>query len=231
MTDRPERRPAGEIYADLRRETISWALALSPADRGRLVPLCPEWTVTQTVAHVVGIADDLLAGRLEGLGSDRWTAAQVDARSGWSLERICEEWEGLGPAIDAFTAADDVFGMRMTADLVTHVHDMAAAVGASVDRDTEAVRLGLERYGPFFCERAHHAGLPVVRVEASSGQHWQSAEGTVTAVVRGSDFELLRAFSGRRSAAQVVAMDWDGDPAPYLAVVTPYGLPSDDVEE
>ena len=90
--------------------------------------------------------------------------------------------------------------------------------------------MGLERYGPFFCERAEHAGLPVVRVEAGP-QVWQSGDGEPVAVLTGSAFDLLRAFSGRRSAAQILSMDWTGDAEPYVSVVSPYGLPLEDVSE
>ena len=90
--------------------------------------------------------------------------------------------------------------------------------------------MGLERYGPFFCQRAAEAGLPVVRVIAGD-QIWQSGDGEPAIELVGSAFELLRAFSGRRSADQVRAMDWSGDAEPYLAVVTPYGMPDHDIIE
>ncbi len=34
------------------------------------------------LAHLVGVAVDLQAGNLDGVGSEDWTAAQVDARRG-----------------------------------------------------------------------------------------------------------------------------------------------------
>jgi hypothetical protein len=33
-------------------------------------------------------------------------------------------------------------------------------------------------------------------------------------VLRASDFEIARALLGRRTPAQVAALDWDGDPGP-----------------
>lgn len=89
--------------------------------------------------------------------------------------------------------------------------------------------MALLRYGSYFCERAAAACLPVVRVkvvpDAVGEQIWKSAEGEPAVEVSGSAFELLRAFTGRRTVAQVRAMNWSGDPDPYLAVVSPYGMP------
>lgn len=219
-----------EVYADLRSETIDLVRDLDAATVATRVPQCPDWSVKEVIAHVTGIAEDMVSDNLDGIGSDMWTAAQVERHSAMSLAQVCEAWAQLGPAIDELTATSPFMGVRITADLVTHVHDMAGAIGVAVERDTDAVRMGLDRYGPFFCERAAAAGLPVVRVEALD-QQWQSEEGRPAAVLRGSSFELLRAFSGRRSQAQVRAMDWEGDSEPYLSVITPYGLPELDFLE
>jgi hypothetical protein len=45
------------------------------------------------------------------------------------------------------------------------------------------------------------------------------------ATVSAEAFELFRAISGRRSADQIRAMAWDGDPEPYVSTVSPYPLP------
>jgi uncharacterized protein (TIGR03083 family) len=219
-----------EIYAGLREEIIDLALGLDDESLRTTVPQCPDWSVKDVVAHVVGIVDDFLAGNLEGIGSDQWTAAQVGPRRDASIDDICEEWRASAPGIDAVTTENPFVGVRLTADLVTHLHDIAAALGVTVDRDSAAVRLGLERYGPAFCERVAEAGLPVVAVDAGA-QRWQSDDGEPAAVVSGSAFELLRTFSGRRSLEQVRSLDWTGDPEPYLGCITPYGLPVEPVLE
>ena len=218
------------VYADLRADTIALVRGLTALEVELKVPQSPDWSISDVVAHVVGIIDDILSGNLADIGTDSWTNAQVTSRVGATLDEVCDEWMLLAPRFEALGEATPVMAMRAGADLVTHHHDIRQALGRSGDQDTPAVRMGLERYGPFFCERAATAGLPIVRVTAGA-QTWQSANGEPAAVLTGSTFDLLRAFSGRRSAAQIRAMDWTGDPEPYLAVVTPYGLPSDDVIE
>lgn len=219
-----------QVYADLRSDTIALVAGLTSDKAEVKVPQSPAWSIRDVIAHVVGIVDDVVSGNLAGLGTDDWTAAQLAKRNGHSLGEICDEWVALAPAFRELGDANPVMPMRLCADLVTHHHDIFQALGRRGERDTAAVRLGLERYGPYFCERAEQAGLPTVRVEAGE-QMWQSEAGEPAAVVTGSAFDLLRAFSGRRSAAQVLAMNWTGDARPYLDVVTPYGLPAEDVIE
>jgi uncharacterized protein (TIGR03083 family) len=216
------------IYADLRADMIELARALSTTDEARLVPQCPEWSIKGVYAHVVGINADVLSGNVDGIGSDQWTAAQVKQRASMTLSEVCDEWEELAPTFDALGAARPLTARNITGDLITHHHDVLAALGWPGDPNSAAVRVALGRYGPLFVERAAEAGLPVVLVNAGE-RSWKSNDGDPVAVVRASEFELLRAFTGRRSLAQVRAMSWEGDSEPYLAVVTPYGLPTEDV--
>lgn len=219
-----------EIYADLRHEFATLVSGLEPAEQGLTVPQCPAWSIKDVLAHVVGITADIVNDNLAGIGSDGWTEAQVAGRAGMTVAEICAEWDRLGPQIDQLCETTPVMAMRATADLVTHLHDVLMPLGRTGDKTSAAVELGLERYGPYFCERVADAGLPVVRVEAGN-KVWQSADGEAAATWRGTSFDVLRAVSGRRSAAQILAMDWSGDAAPYLAVVTPYGLPAEPVVE
>lgn len=146
------------------------------------------------------------------------------------MNEICDEWSALAPRFDALGDANPVWSMRAGVDLITHYHDINQALGRHGDSNTVAVRMGLERYGPFFCERVRHAGLPVVRVEAGE-QVWQSGEGKPTTDVTGSAYDLLRAFRGRRSAAQISPMNWVGSAEPYVRIASPYGLPVNGVLE
>jgi uncharacterized protein (TIGR03083 family) len=219
-----------EIYADLRAEFIALARSLTADEAARKAPQSPAWSIRDVIAHVVGIVDDMLSDNLAGIGTDSWTAAHLAKRVDNSLADICDEWEALGPAFRSLGEANPVIPMRAGADLITHYHDVLQALGRPGARDTAAVRMALERYGPFFCERAEQAGLPTVRIEAGD-RVWQSAEGDPAAILTASAFEMLRALSGRRSPAQIVAMKWTGDAEPYLAVVSPYGLPAEDVLE
>src|SRR5215212_1292728 len=95
---------ATEAYRSTRQRVTALLRAAGPGDPDRRVPACPRWTVREVAAHLAGAADDVLAGRLDGVASDEWTAAQVEARAGRSLAEIVDEWEALGPRIE------DLFG-------------------------------------------------------------------------------------------------------------------------
>jgi len=205
-------------------------LLTDPADGSVTVPACPAWTVADTIAHVIGIADDFRAGRLDGLGSDAWTAAQVEPRRGRSLTELFDEWEGLDGFLVGFGTDDPWMGTRLVADLVTHEHDIRGALGRPGARDSDAVLLGLERYAPSFAERAADAGLASVAVHAG-GRSW-GATADAALELHGTPFDVLRALTGRRSDAQVLRLDWRGaDPGPYVGLVSPYGQRDDDLVE
>jgi hypothetical protein len=42
------------------------------------VPTCPGWTVRDVVAHLAGLCEDWVQGRLAGYASEAWTANQVE---------------------------------------------------------------------------------------------------------------------------------------------------------
>jgi uncharacterized protein (TIGR03083 family) len=221
------------LYAAMRDEFIGFVRALSDEERETIVPNCPAWTVRDVVAHVTGVNVDVVSGNVAALGADEWTQGQVESRAAMSLAELCNEWEGMAARTDVFISDDPFWGVRIGADLVSHIHDVLEALSRSDDelpvssRDGVGIRSALSRYGPFFCERAGSASLPLVSVtvvpDEVGGQAWHSGDGVAAAELSGSAFDLLRAFTGRRSLEQVLAMEWTGDPEPYLAMINPYG--------
>jgi hypothetical protein len=45
------------------------------------VPACPAWTIRQVVAHLTGVAQDIVSFNLEDKAADSWTHAQVPAQA------------------------------------------------------------------------------------------------------------------------------------------------------
>jgi hypothetical protein len=58
--------------------------------------------------------------------------------------------------------------------------------------------------------------LPPLRVEATGLRDWMVGRGEPAATLRAGPFTLLRALSGRRTMDEVRALDWEGDPEPFL---------------
>src|SRR5437763_7932093 len=102
----------GLLYAAARERVSALVTDLADGQLSTSVPSCPGWTVHDVVAHLAGTVADVQAGRLDGVGSDPWTAAQVEARRATPVDEIVEEWaagsptfedglRALGPAVGA----------------------------------------------------------------------------------------------------------------------------------
>lgn len=203
---------AGVAYGGVRRRITELVDGVS--DRtGDTVPACPAWRVHDLVCHVAGVADDVLGGRLEGAGSDPWTAAQVEARRDRPTADVLAEWNAQGEQLEGVLDSFGPAGHQLVMDTVTHEHDLRGALGAPGERNSDAVVIGLDWLVTSFQGAAAASGRPGVRVVATDGAAttWEPAGGDAAATVRGSSFELLRALSGRRTEDEVRSLSWEGD--------------------
>jgi uncharacterized protein (TIGR03083 family) len=154
-------------------------------------------------------------------------------------------------------------GDQWVTDQTTHEHDIRLALGRPGARDSEAVNLGADfLIGGFgVALRAHGLGPLEVRAGSRSwlvgggepagdaaaiaealenalsaavlGDGPAAPEGSPVGVVEAPCFELMRACTGRRSAAQVAAYSWTVEPAPYVAAFQfgPFTTSPVDIEE
>jgi uncharacterized protein (TIGR03083 family) len=201
-------------YRAVRERMLSMAEAADPATP---VPTCPGWTVHELLAHVTGVAADVLAGNIADAGSDGWVAAQVEARADRSLEEIAAEWRGTGPQVDEVCAQLGDAVAQLIFDVVTHEQDLRAAVGEP-GGDDEAVDIALRWAAGAWARTATTATgslrLRAPAVEAVCG------EGEPVVDVELPRMEVLRALTGRRTADHVRAYPWDGDVEPWLPAFT-----------
>ncbi len=220
------------LYADTRAKAIAVFRSLSEAECVAPVPLTPAWRVIDVAAHVCGIVDDVVNQNTDGLGTDAWTEAQVEKRQGHTIGEICDEWMGYAPQLDAMIAGNQFFGVRITGDLIIHLHDVQQALGLDIDRDDLATRAAAHRYAPTLQERAlDQMGLGI-RIELTDGDTYEAPTDAASQIrLRATSYDFLRSVTGRRSRNQVEALDWDGDPAALLDTAwNTYGpLREDDV--
>jgi hypothetical protein len=78
--------------------------------------------------------------------------------------------------------------------------------------------------------RIRQLDLPALAVDYEGRRRILGA-GEPMVSVTADQFELFRAFGGRRSRRQILAFDWEGDPGPYLALIPAYGERDDDLIE
>ena len=205
-----------DAYAGCRAR-IAELTAQLDTERGlAAVPACPEWSVHDVVAHVVGVVDDALAGRLDGVATVPWTAAQVAARRDVQIGDMLTAWDEQAPEFEALLDAMGDRGRQAVADVVTHEHDVRGALDAPGARDSDAVQIGCSFLARGFVASAASHGM-AVRVRAD-GVSFGDSDATV--VLNGNAFDLLRAMTGRRSVEQLRAMQWEGDSEQALPAFT-----------
>lgn len=197
-----------DAYADWRRRCLTIGRSLDEAAAASTVPCCPAWSVRDLFAHLAGVPDDILAGRLEGVTSDAWTAAQLELRTGATVAALCDELEEKASAVEAILRSGAVFPAPFFLDAWTHEWDLRQAVGAVAVPD---LRLLEPAMGPLV------AGT-VARVEAAGGSLHLVVDGVAAGATDATGeltvdrFEFVRAVMGRRSRAQLAALPWRGHP-------------------
>jgi mycothiol maleylpyruvate isomerase-like protein len=186
--------------------------AADAAALDRVVPATPEWRARDVLAHMVGVTDDVVHGRLEGLASDAWTRAQVDARRAVPPARLLDEWDEhaarFGELLGAAPA--EIAGQALF-DAATHEHDLRNALGAPGARDSDAVECGWD----WIVDARTRAGAPAICFATEAGERLSGA-GERAARIEATRFELFRAVSGRRTETEIRAYRWDREPDPAL---------------
>ncbi|MDQ4144785.1 MAG: maleylpyruvate isomerase family mycothiol-dependent enzyme [Actinomycetota bacterium] len=220
-----------EAYRQARNRIGELALGLSDEERALSVPACPAWTTKDLVAHVAGIAADMLQGNVAAAGSQEWTEAQIATRRDRSLSDIVAEWDETGPQVEgALEFIHPAAAGATVGDLVTHEHDLRGAIGRPGSRDSEGVSLALDTYVRWLGRRIREAGLPTLEV-GSDGRSWRAGKEEPAGSVSGAPFDLLRSLTGRRTTGEIRELDWSVDPTPYLDVFSAYGLPERSLDE
>ena len=170
-----------------------------PADVARPVPACPGWDVHDVVAHLVGVVEDALAGRLSGPPAPEQTAAQVARSRQTSLAELLDTWAAIADDFEAVVGELQIWPAAV--DVVTHDLDVRAAIGHRGGRDAPEVRTVAEQLV------ADRRTVPPLCFDLGDVE-LVTVGGAPEHRVRTSAFEITRICLGRRSVAQVLAMDW-----------------------
>ena len=172
-------------YIELRDRLVLLWRELPEGDGDRVVPHCPAWTVRELASHIVGVPEDIIAGRMDGVASDAWTQAQVERHRGKSLRELADLAVDLAtkfdPMIPHFPAMPR---SQMVLDAMSHEHDLRHAVGRPGSRDSQAVTVGLA----FLRQWLQGSSVPNVESLFAAGI---------------TEFDLVRSITGRRSVEQM----------------------------
>lgn len=200
------------------RERIS-ALLRQMGDKAESteVPACPGWSPKDVASHLTGVCADILAGRLEGTGTDPWTAVQVEERRARTLDEVLTEWAEIGPQVEQLLPSFPEWAAnQMVFDLLSHEHDVSDALGLPAPDDPQAEGPALDFAANALTRRAGQLGLPPIKI-VCGGRKWSSEGEGDGATVTMKPVDLLRATTGRRTADEIKTLDWGGaDPTPWL---------------
>jgi len=99
-------------YADARERLQNLLAGLDQAALAARVPACPAWTVLDVLAHLAGVAADVVNGtyfygaadawrnaRLAA-ARDQWTAGQVRSRHSRTVQAQFAEWAASAAALE-----------------------------------------------------------------------------------------------------------------------------------
>jgi uncharacterized protein (TIGR03083 family) len=199
-------------YTATRERIITLLRSASPDDATRPVPACPEWTIADLAAHIAGLPEDIIAGRVDGAGTDPWTAAQVDRHRGDTLGDLANSLESNAAAFDGVLALIPApINSQIVMDTVTHEHDLRAALNQPGARDSDAVVVGLG-----FLLHGRSAQQPdlVAKILDTEIDAWN----------------LMRTLSGRRTAEQITALGLDAAAIIGPMAGSPVSAPTEPVE-
>ena len=217
----------GLAYRDLRERVTALLAGLNADDWERTVPHCPEWTVRQTLAHMVGVVDDALNQNMGGVATPAWTQAHIDKRVHQSGTDIVGEWNTYAPFIEAVATQRGMALSQLLFDAATHEHDLRHALGVPGARDSTAVGVGL---GFVISRLVSRTGGSPVRIVVDGTEFTGNAAANKP-LLKASAFDVIRCFGSRRGREQVEALDWSSsDPATFDGL-TFFGYPPVEINE
>jgi uncharacterized protein (TIGR03083 family) len=211
------------LYLDTYARLAALVAGLGATALATPVPACPGWSVQDVVAHEVATTEDALAGHLTGPPSDEQTAAQVARFKGHDIAGILATWAQTAPRFAEAVAAFGVWPAVI--DIASHEQDIRGALGRPGARDTQAIRLAAGRL-----IGSLDPPVPIRVSVEDTGFRVGPADGPELGLAT-CRFEAFRWRMGRRSRAQLAALDWTGDPAPVLDHLTIFGPSHVDIIE
>ena len=184
---------------------------------------CPLWSVRDVVAHLAAVADDWGQGVLTGAPTDEQTAAQIARFDGQGVHEIIDAWTTAAAHLSHL--AEDSGLEPPIGDVAAHEHDVRGALGRPGARDSAAVRYTSDRL-------LSSLRTPVpLRVTVEDAEYRSGPDSGDEIGLRTTRFEALRWRTGRRSRAQLAAMDWSADPAQVLDHLYMFGPAEADLVE
>ncbi|MFC0529837.1 maleylpyruvate isomerase family mycothiol-dependent enzyme [Phytohabitans kaempferiae] len=226
MTDteaRPEAAPATpalEIAYRRVRQNVAAVLDAHPPAPRLVVPHCPEWTVEELVGHLVEVCARVRA---------RVTGTETTSVTGQGRTELLRTWERLSGPVDEYLSGPwSIERGIMVMDAFTHELDLRDALRVPPPADHPALPVATMVVVAGLAQSLNGRGLPALRIETERGR-WTAGEGEPATTVAGPWYDVYLSLAGRRTSAQIGALRWSSDPAPWLPALTwgPFTVPAE----
>lgn len=202
-----------DAYTELRTRVADLLRNITSEQALTVVPHCPQWTVKDCLAHMIGVPEDVMSGQMDGVATDAWTDRQVQRHKQDSVDDLLAVWETNAPIFEKIlpNIPQPILSQFMF-DQTTHEHDIRAALGKPGARESMAIAVA----EGFLRDSLIKNSDPAI---ASIANH----------EVRG--FEFLRSLSGRRSKAQISQNGFELQLVEKFIQAMPFDIPDSDVSD
>jgi len=202
-----------EAYTELRARVTEMMQSLSLDQSKTVVPHCPQWTVKDCLAHMIGVPEDVISGQMDGVATDAWTDRQVQRHAQDSVEDLLAIWETNAPVFATILPhiPQPVLSQFMF-DQTNHEHDIRAALKIPGGRDTLAVDVA-EGFLRNSLSLSNNPSIAEMATQPPTG------------------FEFLRSLSGRRSRNQISHNGFNIKTVETFIDAMPFDIPESDVSD
>lgn len=212
-----------QLYQESRERIIALVSGADQETWNMPVTACPGWSVRDVVAHQAAVAEDWVSGRLTGTPTDEETAAQLVRFRGHDVEELLTAWTDAATQMDHQAEHPGV--KPPVGDVTVHEHDIRSAIGRPGARDSAGVH-----YCADLLLTILRTPVPLT-VTVEDARYRCGPDDGPELTLRTTRFEAVRWRTGRRSRAQLAAMDWSDDPTPVLDYLHLFGPAAADVIE
>ena len=200
-------------YDKLRTRVTDLMQGISAEQAQTVVPHCPQWTVKDCLAHMIGVPEDVINGQMDGVTTDAWTDRQVQRHAQDSVDDLLTTWSTNAPTFASILPRipQPVLSQFMF-DQTNHEHDIRTALNLPGGRDSAALAVA---EGFLRDSLSRNSDLAIA----------QLADHTMTG------FEFLRSLSGRRSTSQISQIGLPLETIERFINAMPYSIPKSDVSD
>jgi uncharacterized protein (TIGR03083 family) len=200
-------------YDELRARVSDLMRSISTEQAQTVVPHCPQWTVKDCLAHMIGVPEDVISGQMDGVATDAWTDRQVQRHEHDLVDDLLAIWETNAPVFATILPhiPQPVLSQFMF-DQTNHEQDIRAALKQPGGRDSSAVAVA-EGFLRDSLSRNSDLAIALLADHKLTG------------------FEFLRSLSGRRSASQISDSGLPLETVKVFIAAMPYSIPKSEVSD